>query len=525
MTKPSSKATAKAGKPSGSPRAEAVGLLAALAVPSDLLCGGQLPARTPISGEEIARLAIETPAGIDAAIARAAAAFQQWRMVPAPRRGELVRLLGDELRRAKPQLGRLVTIETGKVASEGLGEVQEMIDICDFAVGLSRQLYGRTIATERPDHRMMETWHPLGPVGIITAFNFPVAVWAWNAALALVCGNPVVWKPSEKTSLTALAVTSLFQRAAQRFGATPPGLAELLIGGRDVGMRLVDDTRVPLVSATGSTAMGRIVGEQLARRFGRALLELGGNNAAIVTPSADLDLAVRAIAFSAMGTAGQRCTSLRRLIVHADVHDGLVARLARIYASVAIGDPRSEGVLVGPLIDRAAFDAMQRALTAARAAGGRVVGGDRAHAERGPISAADAFYVAPALVEIDGAAEIVNQETFAPILYVMRYRDLAEAIALNNAVPQGLASSIFSRDLTEAEAFMAAAGSDCGIVNVNIGPSGAEIGGAFGGEKETGGGRESGSDAWKAYMRRATNTINYGAALPLAQGVQFDVEV
>ena len=504
-------------------RDEACSLLDALGVPPTvrptLRSGAGLTVRTPISGETIRTLAIDGPLQIEAAIGRAQSAVLRWRTLPPPRRGELVRLLGDELRRAKPQLGRLVTLESGKILSEGLGEVQEMIDICDFAVGLSRQLYGRTIATERPEHRMMETWHPLGPVGVITAFNFPVAVWAWNAALALVCGNPVVWKPSEKTPLTALAVIALVHRAAEAFGDAPAGLCEVLIGGHEVGAMLVEDRRIPLVSATGSTAMGRVVGERLARRFGRALLELGGNNAAIVTPAADLDLAVRAIAFAAAGTAGQRCTSLRRLIVHADVYDVVVARLATVFRSISVGDPRQDGVLVGPLIDEAAFTAMQRALDAARAAGGRVEGGERIDAAHHP----DAYYVRPALVEIESAAEIVQRETFAPILYVMHYRDLGEAIALNNAVPQGLASSIFTRDLAEAEMFMSAAGSDCGIVNVNIGPSGAEIGGAFGGEKETGGGREAGSDAWKAYMRRATNTINYGRTLPLAQGVKFDI--
>ena len=484
-----------------------------------------LTARTPISGETMAQIPATPVAAVSDVVARSAAAFEQWRKVPAPRRGELVRLLGETLRQHKADLGRLVTLETGKILSEGLGEVQEMIDICDFAVGLSRQLYGRTITTERPDHRMMETWHPLGPTGIITAFNFPVAVWAWNAAIALVCGNPVIWKPSEKTPLTAVATHALFKDAAKRFGGAPDGLAALLIGGRDVGEALVDDPRVPLVSATGSTAMGRAVGQRLAKRFGRALLELGGNNAAIVAPSANLDLAVRAIAFSAIGTAGQRCTSLRRLIVHADVAGPLVARLHRVYASAPVGDPRDDTVLVGPLIDGDAYQHMQTALAAARAAGARVTGGHRMHADRWP----DAFYVTPALADLDfversGPPPIVRTETFAPILYVMRYRDMAEAIALHNDVPQGLASSIFTRALGEAERFMSAAGSDCGIVNVNIGPSGAEIGGAFAGEKETGGRRESGSDAWKAYMRRATNTINYGTTLPLAQGVRFDIE-
>ncbi|MDP1988632.1 aldehyde dehydrogenase family protein, partial [Phenylobacterium sp.] len=389
-----------------------------------------------------------------------------------------------------------------------------MIDICDYAVGLSRQLFGLTIATERPDHRMMETWHPLGPIGVITAFNFPVAVWSWNAALALVCGDPVVWKPSEKTPLTALAVQAAFERAAARFGDAPAGLSSVLIGGREVGEVLADDPRLPLISATGSTAMGRAIGPRLAGRFARPLLELGGNNAAIVTPSADLDLALRGVAFAAMGTAGQRCTSLRRLFVHEDVYDAFVPRLKAAYASVAVGDPRAEGVLVGPLIDEAAATAMGQVLDEAKAAGGLVHGGQRVEAP--------GVYVRPALVEMPEQSEVVLRETFAPILYVIRYRELDQAIAAQNAAPQGLSSAIFTLDLREAERFISAEGSDCGIANVNIGPSGAEIGGAFGGEKETGGGREAGSDAWKAYMRRATNTVNYGATLPLAQGVRFD---
>jgi aldehyde dehydrogenase (NAD+) len=494
-------------------------ILARLGVPRARTSDGNRAVRSPVTGETVARVQDATPAEARAAIAAADAAFRVWRTVPAPRRGELVRLLGEELRIHKADLGRLVTLEAGKIVSEGLGEVQEMIDICDFAVGLSRQLHGLTIATERPDHRMMETWHPLGPVGVITAFNFPVAVWSWNAALALVCGDPVVWKPSEKTPLTALAVQALFDRAAARFGGVPDGLSSVLIGGRDVGEALVDDPRVPLVSATGSTAMGRAVGPRLAARFARSLLELGGNNAAIVAPSADLDIALRGIAFAAMGTAGQRCTTLRRLFVHESVRDALVARLKAAYASVKVGDPRQAGTLVGPLIDRAAYDAMARALDEARAAGGIVSGGERVDGIGGP----DAVYVRPALVEIASQADVVCRETFAPILYVMPYRTLDEAIALNNAVPQGLSSSIFTLDLREAETFLSAMGSDCGIANVNIGPSGAEIGGAFGGEKETGGGREAGSDSWKAYMRRATNTINYGRDLPLAQGVSFDV--
>jgi aldehyde dehydrogenase (NAD+) len=476
--------------------------------------------RSPIDGAEIGRLAEHSAADVSAAIGRAHAAFLAWREVPAPRRGELVRLFGEELRAHKAALGRLVTLEAGKIPQEGAGEVQEMIDICDFAVGLSRQLYGLTIATERPGHAMRETWHPLGVVGVISAFNFPVAVWSWNTALALVCGNAVVWKPSEKTPLTALASAALLRRAAARMGDVPEGLVEVVIGGAAVGEVLVDDARVPLVSATGSTRMGRAVAPRLAGRFARALLELGGNNGMIVAPSADLGLAVRAILFAAVGTAGQRCTSLRRLFVHDSIYDTLVPRLRRAYGSVPVGNPLTDGTLVGPLIDGAAFTAMQAALDAARAQGGQVTGGERA----GVAGCDGGFYVHPALAEMPAQTDIVAHETFAPILYVMRYSDLADAIALHNAVPQGLASSIFTTDLREAETFMSAVGSDCGIVNVNIGPSGAEIGGAFGGEKETGGGRESGSDAWKAYMRRATNTVNYSRALPLAQGIRFDVE-
>ncbi|MBL8551173.1 MAG: aldehyde dehydrogenase family protein [Hyphomonadaceae bacterium] len=481
---------------------------------------GERVVRTPIDGAEIGRVRDASAREVGEAIGRAHAAFLSWRNVPAPKRGELVRLFGEELRKEKAALGRLVTIEMGKVASEGLGEVQEMIDICDFAVGLSRQLYGLTIATERPEHRMMETWHPLGVVGIISAFNFPVAVWAWNAALALVCGNACVWKPSEKTPLTALATQALLGRAMVRFGEAPEGLSEVVIGAREVGEALVDDARAALVSATGSTAMGRIVGPRLAQRFARALLELGGNNAAIIAPSADLALALRGVAFAAMGTCGQRCTSLRRLFVHADVYGDFVARLKGAYASVKVGDPLEAGVLVGPLIDEAAFARMQAALAAARGAGGVVHGGERVARDGG---AEGGVYVRPALVEMPQQTGPVLEETFAPILYVMKYEALEEAIILHNAVAQGLSSSIFTNDVREAELFISARGSDCGIANVNIGPSGAEIGGAFGGEKETGGGRESGSDAWKAYMRRATNTINYGRTLPLAQGVRFEI--
>jgi aldehyde dehydrogenase (NAD+) len=480
---------------------------------------GDLVSRSPIDGQEIGRVAPATKTEVATAIGRAHDAFLGWRLVPPPRRGELVRLLGDVLREEKEALGRLVSLESGKILQEGLGEVQEMIDICDFAVGLSRQLYGLTIATERPGHRMMETWHPLGAVGVISAFNFPVAVWAWNACLALVCGDSVVWKPSEKTPLAAEAAAALFRRAATRFGDAADGLLEIVHGGREAGEALVDEPRVALVSATGSTRMGREVGPRVAARFGRTLLELGGNNGMVVAPSADLDLAERAIAFAAAGTAGQRCTSLRRLIAHADIRDALVARLRQLWTSMKVGNPLEQGVLVGPLIDRAAWEGMQAALDAARAQGGIVTGGERVHADRWP----DAYYVRPALVEMPAQTDVMMAETFAPILYVVDYRTSDEAIALHNAVPQGLASSIFTTDLREAELFLSAAGSDCGIANVNIGPSGAEIGGAFGGEKETGGGRESGSDAWRAYMRRATNTINYGRELPLAQGIDFSL--
>ena len=484
-----------------SPAEEAAELLGTFGVATS----GDLLSYSPIDGAEIGRVATGDPAE---AAARAQQAFLKWRTVPAPRRGELVRLLGEELRAAKEPLARLVTLESGKIVQEGLGEVQEMIDICDFAVGLSRQLYGLSISSERANHRMMEQWHPLGPVLVISAFNFPVAVWAWNAALALVCGDAVIWKPSEKTPLTAEAVMALVRRARERFGDAPESLVQLVQGGRDIGEALVDDRRISLVSATGSTAMGRIVGPRVAQRFGRVLLELGGNNAMIVAPSADLELASRAILFSAAGTAGQRCTTLRRLIVHERVADNLVARLRRLFAQVKIGDPREPGTLIGPLIDEAAWDSMKAVLGDAIERVEAVAGG---------------FYVRPAIVGVDGQAGSVLKETFAPILYVLRYRDLDEAIALNNAVPQGLSSSIFTTDLREAERFMSVAGSDCGIANVNIGPSGAEIGGAFGGEKETGGGRESGSDSWRAYMRRQTNTINYGSDLPLAQGIRFDV--
>jgi aldehyde dehydrogenase (NAD+) len=484
-----------------SPAQETAELLAQFGIASS----GDLVSYSPIDGQQIGRVATGDPAN---AAALATQAFHQWRAVPAPRRGELVRLLGEELRAAKEPLARLVTLETGKIVQESQGEVQEMIDICDFAVGLSRQLYGLTIASERPEHRMIEQWHPLGPMLVISAFNFPVAVWTWNAALALVCGDSVVWKPSEKTPLTAEAVMAIARRALERFGDVPEGLLQLVQGGPEIGEKLVDDPRIALVSATGSTAMGRAVGPRVAQRFGKVLLELGGNNAMIVTPSADMDLTERAILFSAAGTAGQRCTTLRRLIIHDSIADELVARLGKLFARVAIGDPRDPETLIGPLIDEHAFNAMAKVLGE---------GVERVDAVPG------GFYVRPAIVEVPAQQGTILQETFAPILYVLKYAELDDALALNNAVTQGLSSSIFTNDLREAERFMSAAGSDCGIANVNIGPSGAEIGGAFGGEKETGGGRESGSDSWRAYMRRQTNTINYGLELPLAQGIRFDV--
>ncbi|MFO0473787.1 MAG: aldehyde dehydrogenase family protein [Alphaproteobacteria bacterium] len=492
--------------------------LKALGIAEAEIAQGDLVSRSPIDGAVLGRLRSDTAAEADARIATSLKAFHAWRDVPAPRRGELIRLFGEELRANKQALGRLVTLEAGKIVQEGLGEVQEMIDICDFAVGLSRQLYGLTIASERPGHRMMETWHPLGPVGVISAFNFPVAVWAWNAALAIVCGDSVIWKPSEKTPLTALATQRLFERAVARFGDAPAGLSQVIQGGRSLGEQIAADGRIPLVSATGSTRMGKQLAPVVAARLGRTILELGGNNAMIVTPSADLKLAERAITFAAVGTAGQRCTTLRRAFVHESIAGALVMRLKPIYGAIRIGNPLEEGTLVGPLIDEAAFDGMQAALGAARAQGGLVTGGARVLADKFP----QAFYVQPALVEMPGQTEVVKHETFAPILHVMTYRDFDEAVRLQNDVTQGLSSCVFTRDLQEAERFLAASGSDCGIANVNIGPSGAEIGGAFGGEKETGGGRESGSDSWKAYMRRQTATVNYSNQLPLAQGIRFD---
>ncbi|MEU9450352.1 aldehyde dehydrogenase family protein [Streptomyces sp. NPDC048277] len=479
--------------------------------------GDDLPARTPITGEHLFGLTAATATDVEEALAASRTAFLAWRTTPAPRRGELVRRLGELLREHKSDLADLVTVEAGKIRSEALGEIQEMIDICEFAVGLSRQLYGRTIASERPGHRLSETWHPLGVVGVVSAFNFPAAVWSWNTAVALVCGDTVIWKPSELTPLTSLACHHLLARAADEVGA-PRDVHRLLLGDRAVGEQLVDDPRVALVSATGSTRMGREVGPRVAARFGRSLLELGGNNAAIVAPSADLDLAVQGIVFAAAGTAGQRCTTLRRLIVHRDIADTLVERLTTVYGRLPVGNPFDDTTLVGPLISTTALDAMNSALARVQAQGGKVLaGGNRRLAEAAPAAA----YTEPVLVRVDEQTDVVREETFAPILYVLTYDTLDEAIALHNDVPQGLSSSIFTRDQREAELFLSAAGSDCGIANVNIGTSGAEIGGAFGGEKDTGGGRESGSDAWKAYMRSATNTVNYSGELTLAQGVSF----
>jgi len=483
--------------------------------------GPALAVRSPIDGAALASIRTASVEDLNAVIAAAAEAFLSWRTVPAPVRGEFVRRVGQRLRERKADLAALISLEVGKITQEALGEVQEMIDTADFAVGLSRQLYGRTIASERPGHRMMEQWHPLGPVGVITAFNFPVAVWAWNALLAWVCGDPVVWKPSEKAPLCALACQRIVADVLTEMPEVPPGVSCLAIGdGPALGEALAASERLPLICATGSTRMGRSVAQVVGRRLGRTLLELGGNNAMILAPSADLELATRAIVFAAAGTAGQRCTTLRRLIVHESVKAEVLRRLIAVYERLKVGDPREDGVLVGPLIDAAAFEQMQGALEAARQQGGRVLAGGGRVTEGVP---AGGVYVRPAIVEIPAHAPIVKEETFAPILYVMGYDTLERAIAVHNDVPQGLSSAIFTSDVREAELFLSPAGSDCGMANVNIGTSGAEIGGAFGGEKASGGGRESGSDAWKAYMRRTTNTINYSTALPLAQGITFEV--
>ncbi|MGD8200904.1 L-piperidine-6-carboxylate dehydrogenase [Ornithinimicrobium sp. W1679] len=489
-------------------------------------CGVDLDARhgahegrSPVTGGVVSSLAWDGPDEVGEAVRRAREAFGAWRTVPAPVRGALVKRWAELLTEHKTDLAALVTVEAGKVTSEALGEVQEMIDVCDLAVGLSRQLYGRTMPSERPGHRLSETWHPLGVVGVVSAFNFPVAVWSWNTAVALVCGDPVVWKPSERTPLCALAADALLGRAIREAGH-PAALSQVLLGGPEVGEALAADRGVALLSATGSTRMGRSVGPVVAGRLGRSLLELGGNNAAVVAPSADLDLAVRGIVFSAAGTAGQRCTTMRRVIAHVDVAEELTRRLASAYRSLPVGDPSGAGTLVGPLLDGRSFEAFSSAVDrAVQDEGELLAGGERVLAEEAP----EAFYVRPAVVRMPRQTEVVHTETFAPLLYVMTYEELPEAVAMNNAVPQGLSSSIFTRDQAEAELFCSAEGSDCGIVNVNIGTSGAEIGGAFGGEKDTGGGRESGSDAWKAYMRRVTTTVNYSGELPLAQGVTFEV--
>jgi aldehyde dehydrogenase (NAD+) len=480
--------------------------------------GKTLRSISPINGEELATIRTATTEQYDRAVQSAQAAFQKWKTVPAPKRGEVVRQLGNALRHAKHDLGRLVSLEAGKILAEGEGEVQEMIDICDFAVGLSRQLYGLTIASERPQHRMMEQWHPLGVVGIVTAFNFPVAVWAWNSALAAVCGDATVWKPSSQTPLTAIATIKIAERIC-RANDVDPAIFSLVIGdGATIGERLINDTRLPLISATGSTRMGRHVGEVVSKRLGRALLELGGNNAIIVAPSADLNLATDAILFGAVGTAGQRCTTTRRIIVHESVSGEITRRLMEAYKEVQIGNPLHPGTLMGPLINTRAVEDMQKALGAVREQGGEILyGGEPLAGPHFP----GGCYVRPCLVAARHDLKIVREETFAPILYIIVYRTLDEAIAFHNEVPQGLSSAIFTNDLREAEMFLSNRGSDCGIANVNIGTSGAEIGGAFGGEKETGGGRESGSDAWKTYMRRQTVTINYSKELPLAQGIVF----
>jgi aldehyde dehydrogenase (NAD+) len=477
--------------------------------------GEELVSHDPSTGEPIARVRQATLEDYERTVQAARAAFESWRMTPAPRRGEIVRRLGDELRRHKEPLGRLVSLEAGKILAEGQGEVQEMIDICDFATGLSRQLYGLTMHSERPRHRMYEQWHPLGPVGVVTAFNFPVAVWAWNAALAAVCGDTLIWKPSSKTPLTAIAVQQLCNRVAEADGAS--GVFNLVIGrGADVGERLIGDRRVPLISATGSCRMGRRIAQVVGDRLGRTLLELGGNNAVIVLDDADLDLALRAVLFGAVGTAGQRCTSTRRLILQRGIAGPFLERLRRAYAQVRIGNALDPDTLMGPLIDASAVRDMLRALELIREQGGEILHGGRTIDRPG-------HFVEPTLVRARHEMEIWREETFAPLLYIFEVADLEQALELHNDVPQGLSSSIFTRDVLAAETFLSHRGSDCGIANVNLGTSGAEIGGAFGGEKDTGGGRESGSDSWRVYMRRQTNTINWGRQLPLAQGVKFEL--
>jgi len=503
----------------GSPeRARAI--FRALDLPASMLTVGDHPVYSPVDGQMTATVSHCTADEQSAGIERSRCAFDEWRGVPAPRRGEIVRAFGDSLRAHKNALAALVTMESGKIYSEALGEVQEMIDICDFAVGLSRQLYGRTMGSERPGHKLVEYWHPMGVVGVISAFNFPVAVWSWNLAIALVCGNSVIWKPSDRTPLTATACDALLRRVLGTFADAPDGLHQVFIGGADAGRRLAEDPDVAVVSATGSTAMGREVAPIVARRFGRCILELGGNNAMIVTPSANLDMAAEAVVFAAVGTAGQRCTSLRRVIAHESIIEALLDRIVDQYGKIRVGDPYDERMHIGPLIDRRAYDALQTAVSELDSLGYRVEGGGRTPGPGGD----GTYYVHPAVVRVRGDHAGLQSELFAPLLYVMSYADLADAVALQNGVPQGLSSSIFTNDIRESERFLSHAGSDCGIANVNTGPSGAEIGGAFGGEKDTGGGRESGSDAWKGYMRRLTATINYSESLPLAQDVSFGVD-
>lgn len=482
--------------------------------------GEAIQSSTPIDGSHIANTTVTTREQYDEVVTKAQEAFTTWRMMPAPRRGEIVRQIGLELRKYKTDLGRLVSYEMGKIYQEGLGEVQEMIDICDFAVGLSRQLYGLTMQSERPEHRMYEQWHPLGICGVISAFNFPVAVYSWNAMIAAVCGDVVIWKGSEKTPLCGVAVQKIIARVLKR-NDLPEGIFNLITGSREAGEWMTRDGRIPLISATGSIQMGKEVAQTVGARLGKTILELGGNNAVIITKDADLEMAIRATVFGAVGTCGQRCTSTRRLIVHEEVFDEVRDRLVDLYRKVNIGNPLDEKTLVGPMIDKEAVENMQKALESVQEAGGELIYGGEVLKEE---SLKGGHYVRPAIVIAQNDYDIVQKETFAPILYLIRYKDLDEAIALHNGVKQGLSSSMFTLNMREAESFLSARGSDCGIANVNVGTSGAEIGGAFGGEKETGGGRESGSDAWKAYMRRQTNTINWSSELPLAQGIEFDVD-
>jgi aldehyde dehydrogenase (NAD+) len=482
--------------------------------------GEELVAVSPIDGQSIGTVRCAAGQDYEGIVQQAAEAFVQWRLVPAPKRGEIVRQIGNALRQYKTELGALVTLETGKIRVEGLGEVQEMIDIADFAVGQSRMLYGLSMHSERPGHRMYEQWHPLGPVGVITSFNFPVAVWSWNAMLALIAGDTVIWKPSSRVPLSAIATMNIVWRVL-RENELPDGICNVVIGSRqEIGEALIKDKRIPLVSATGSVAMGRHVGQVVASRFGKTILELGGNNAVIVTPNADLELAVKAVVFGAVGTAGQRCTSTRRVIVHEDIFEPFAEALKKAYQQIPIGNPLEDGILMGPLIDRQAVENMQSALKQLAHEGGKIICG-------GDVLSDGEFdsgtYVTPCICEARADFSIVQEETFAPILYLIKYKTIQEAIAYQNAVPQGLSSSIFTSNLQEAEIFLGHSGSDCGIASVNVGTSGAEIGGAFGGEKHTGGGRESGSDAWKAYMRRQTCTVNGSGEMPLAQGIKFQV--